>query len=119
MFPGEFHASGTSNSEYRHLGKESLPALHCRIMLLWCSSLRMHHKALNSLYGSTEISDEVQSEQATSAVQVWLEIAAIEKALARHHCHQDPFSKHASLNWICGRVVCVLMSHLAVDLMCT
>lgn len=107
MFPGEselLQASSTKDLQQQYLAKDSVSALYCRLMLLWCSCLRMQHNALAGFDVKEYTPEELESRQAEFAIQAWLESSVIESALDRHSCRKDQLAIYASRNWIFGYV---------------
>jgi hypothetical protein len=91
MFPGEFELLETppENQLPHHLAKESLRALHCRLMLLWCSRLHARHGARSGFHENRQSQDEM--ELGSFALRAWSELPDIEgNTLAARSCSLYP-----------------------------
>jgi hypothetical protein len=111
MFPDEHERfeSLPSDLQQQYLAKESFPALYCRLMLIWCSCLRMRSNMLSELHESDQPPDEVETKRAAFALRAWLEISAIERAIDQHSCHKDSYTAAGGRNWIFGCVFCSIL----------
>lgn len=112
MFPGESELLQISSAFHSHeniqhqqyIAKGSVSALYCRLMLLWCSCLRLKHNALLGFDSEDYSPEEIEKRRAEFAIRAWSESMVIEEALERHTCQKDQLAIFATRNWIFGYV---------------